>query len=164
MGLGNYINSSSGVKFRRGENSAPGLTGIAGRRPFMIIFVENKLLTERENLEENLKIEEMATLRKNDSGLPANLYLDDTGSWSNSGHWKRIKFQPDTGDRPVTRNMVPMSISDSPRVLVKNVKLALDAKQLDRIKAFVRANKDLLLQLADAKISILEFGRRMVKV
>jgi hypothetical protein len=130
----------------------------------MIIFVENKLLTEQENLEENLRIEEMATLRKSDSGLPANLYLDDTGSWSKSGHWKRIKFQPNTGDRPVTRDMVPMSIDDSPKILVKNIKVALNAKQLEQIKAFVRANKDLLLQLANAEISILEFGRKMVKV
>jgi hypothetical protein len=130
----------------------------------MIIFVENKLLTEQENLEENLKIEEMATLRKSDSGLPANLYLDDIGNWGKSGHWKRIKFQPNTGDRPVTRDMVPMSIDDNPQILVKNIKVALNAKQLNQIKAFVRANKDLLLQLADAEISILEFGRRMIKV
>jgi hypothetical protein len=130
----------------------------------MIIFVENKLLTEQENLEENLKIEEMATLRKNDSGLPANLYLDDIGSWSKSGHWKRIKFQPNAGDRPVTRDMVPMSIDDNPQILVKNAKIELNAKQLNQIKAFVKANKDLLLQLSNAEISILEFGRRMVKV
>jgi hypothetical protein len=130
----------------------------------MIIFVKNKLLTEQENLEENLKIEEMATLRKNDSGLPVNLYLDDIGSWSKSGHWKRIKFQPNAGDRPVTRDMVPMSIDDNPQILVKNAKIDLNAKQLNQIKAFVKANKDLLLQLADAEISILEFGRRMVKV
>jgi hypothetical protein len=130
----------------------------------MVIFVKSKLFTERENLEENLKIEEMATLRKSDSGLPANLYLDDTGSWSKSGHWKRIKFQPNAGDRPVPRDMVPMSIDDNPQILVKNVKIALNAKQLAQIKTFVRVNKDLLLQLADAEISILEFGRRMVKV
>jgi hypothetical protein len=130
----------------------------------MIILVENKLLTEQENLEENLKIEEMATLRKNASGLPANLYLDDTGSWSKSGHWKRIKFQPDTGDRPITRDMIPMSIGDNPQVLVKNAKIELNAKQIGQIKAFVRANKDLLLQLADAEIDIFEFGRRMKRV
>jgi hypothetical protein len=130
----------------------------------MIIFVEDKLLTEQENLDENLKIEEMATLRKSDSDLPANLYLDDTGSWSKSGQWKRIKFQPNTGDRPVTGDMVPMSISDNPQILVKNARISLNSKQLEQIRAFVRANKDLLLQLADAEISILEFGRRMVTV
>jgi hypothetical protein len=130
----------------------------------MIIFVKKEMLTEQENLEENRRIEEMATLRKSDSGLPANLYLDDVGSWSKSGHWKRIKFQPNTGDRPVTRDMVPMSIDDDPQILIKNAKISLNAKQLEQIKRFVRANKNLLLQLADAEISIIEFGRKMVKV
>jgi hypothetical protein len=117
--------------------------------------------TEQENLVENTQITEMATLRKKDSGLPVNLYLDDIGSWSKSGHWKRIKFQPDTGDRPVTVNMIPMSIEDNPQILLKNAKISLNAKQVEEIKTFVRNNKVLLLQLADAKISILEFGRRM---
>jgi hypothetical protein len=130
----------------------------------MIFFVKNKLLTEQENLEENLTIEEMATLRKTDSGLPANLYLDDAGAWGKSGHWKRIKFQPNAGDRPMTRDRVPMSIADDPQILVKNVKIDLSMKQLEQIKSFVRANKNLLLQLADAEISILEFGRKMIKV
>ena len=128
----------------------------------MIIIRGPEFLTEEQNLAENLKIEEMATLRKSDSGLPANLYLDDTGSWSKSGHWKRIKFQPDTGDRPITRSMIPMSIDDNPQVLVKDARISLNTKQLEQIKMFVRVNKDLLLQLADAKISILDFGRKMI--
>jgi hypothetical protein len=152
------------VEFQRSKYRPGEIPDASERRYFMIVFVEDKLPTEQENLEENLKIEEMATLRKNVSGLPANLYLDDAGSWSKSGHWKRIKFQPNTGDRPMTRDMVPMSIADDPQILVKNVKVALNAKQLDQIKAFVRANKDLLLQLADAEIDIFEFGRRMKKV
>jgi hypothetical protein len=49
-------------------------------------------LTEEENLLENLSMELVATLRKSDSGLPANLYLDDTGNWSKSGHWKGSSF------------------------------------------------------------------------
>jgi hypothetical protein len=130
----------------------------------VIVLVENieGFLTEQENLVENQQIEEMATLHKSTSGLPANLYLDDTGSWTKSGHWKRIKFQPDKGDRAVTRNMVPMSIDDNPQVLVKNARLALDAKDIEQIKIFVKNNKELLLQLADQKIDIFEFGRRMI--
>jgi hypothetical protein len=130
----------------------------------MIILVDKKsgFMTEQENLAENRRITEMAALRKADSGLPANLYLDDTGSWARSGHWKRIKFQPDKSDRPVTTNMVPMSIGDDPQILVKGMKIQLSAQDIEQIKAFVRNNKDLLLQLADAKISILEFGKKMV--
>lgn len=121
-------------------------------------------MTEEKNLLENTIIEEMATLRKSASGLPANLYLDDAASWSKSGHWNRIKFQPNTGDHPMTREMIPMSISDDPQILSSNPRIALNAKQLEQIKAFVRANKGLLLQLSDAKIDIFEFGRKMIQV
>jgi hypothetical protein len=130
----------------------------------MIIFVENKILTERENLEENLRMGELAALRKSDSGLPANLYLDDEKRYVKARHWKRIKFQPNTGDHPITRNMVPMSIEDDPKILAKDVKISLNAKQLNKIKAFVKANKNLLLQLADMKINLADFLKRMVKV
>jgi hypothetical protein len=130
----------------------------------MIIFVENKLLTEQENLEENLKIKEMATLRKKRSGLPVNLYLDDAGTWSKSGHWKRIKFQADKSDSANTRSMIPMSISDNPRILIKNPRLSLSADDIEKVKIFVKMNKDLLLQLADEKIDIVEFTNKMVKI
>jgi hypothetical protein len=134
----------------------------------MIILTEKKeppYLTEKENLAENTRIiYEMATLRKKDSGLPANLYLDDIGSWSKSGHWKRIKFQPNTGDRPVTQNMIPMSIDSNPQILVKNAKMSLNTKQIEQIKTFVKNNKELLLQLSDAKISIIDFWKQMKTV
>ena len=35
---------------------------------------------------------EMVTLRKSRSGLPVNLYLDDSGSYLDGGHGPRIKF------------------------------------------------------------------------
>jgi hypothetical protein len=132
----------------------------------MIIAIENPVyLSEAGNLLENSYIKEMAVLRKSDSGLPANLFLDDTGSWTSSGHWKRIKFQPNTGDNPISRAMVPMSIGDNPQILVDDLRIiTLNAKQIRQIKAFVRANKDLLLQLADKKIKFGDFIRMMVKV
>jgi hypothetical protein len=123
----------------------------------MIVFVENRLFTEQENLDENLKIEEMATLRKKRSGLPVNLYLDDAKSWSKSGHWKRIKFQSDKGDSPNTRSMIPMSIEENPQILIKNPRMSLSAKDIEQIKTFVKLNKELLLQLSDAEIDIGEF-------
>ena len=94
---------------------------------------------------------------------PINLYLDDAGIWAKAGHWKIIKFQPDTGDHPNTRNMIPMSISDDPQIMIKNPKIAISSNQIEEVKTFIKNNKDLLLQLADAKISILDFGRLMKK-
>jgi hypothetical protein len=130
------------------------------------LFNGCRFLTEEENLDENLKIiQEMgATLRKKESGLPANLFLDDAKTWSQSGHGRRIKFQPNTGDHPNTRNMIPMSIDDDPQILTKNARISLNAKQIGQIKAFVQANKEQLLLLSDAKISFIDFWKQMKKV
>jgi hypothetical protein len=132
----------------------------------MIIFVENTMgfITEQANLVENQQITEMATLRKKRSGLPVNLYLDDSKSWAQAGHWKRIKFQPNKGDPPDTRSMIPMSIDENPEILVKNPKMSLSAKDIEQIKNFVRSNRELLLQLSDAKIDIGDFLDRMKTV
>jgi hypothetical protein len=132
----------------------------------MIILVEKNsgFITEQENLAENRKITEMATLRKKRSGLPMNLYLDDSKSWAQSGHWKRIKFQPDKGDPPDTRSMIPMSISENPEILIKNPRMNLSAKDVEQVKRFVQLNKDALLLLSDAKIDIWDFLDRMITV
>jgi hypothetical protein len=110
------------------------------------------------------ELEEMATLRKDRSGLPVNLYLDDSMSYKRGGHAKRIKFQPDRGDRPITRSMIPMSIDDDPQIMGKNVRLNLSTADIDKVKAFVKANKDLLLALSDMKIDIYDFIARMTKI
>jgi hypothetical protein len=141
-------------------------TGHAGRR-FLMGLVENgtladDLLTERGNVEENLGIELMVTLYKIESGLPANLYLDDTGSWSKFGDRRILKLQSNAGARS-TRDTVAMSIEDNPQILGNSAKMKLNDKQLEQIKAFVRANKELLLQFADGKIDFLEFYNRIIK-
>lgn len=96
---------------------------------------------------------EMATLRKNKSGLPVNLYLDDVGSYKSGGHGPRIKFQPNKGNSPNTRGMIPMTISDSPYIPIPNYKQQLDGigdSDIAIIKSFIILNKDILLRLCDS--------------
>jgi len=107
------------------------------------------IMTEQENLQENIQLQEMAVFRKKESGLPVNLYFDDSGTWKNTGHWKRIKIQPDKGDHPNTRNMIPMSISDDPKILVDNPNIRLSNSEVGQIKSFVANNVELLLNLED---------------
>ena len=128
---------------------------------FEEVLRESQKLSKVENLRENMKLSEMATLRKERSGLPVNIYLDDSGSWSRSGHWKRIKFQPDTNNHPDTRNMIPMSISDDPEILVRDARMSLSSSEIEEIKSFVRNNKEILLKLSDSEIDIQEFIERM---
>lgn len=107
---------------------------------------------------------EMATLRKNRSGLPVNLYLDDAQSYKKGGHWKRIKFQADKGNSPNTRDMIPMSIEDEPRIMAGASYTKLSSADIEKVRNFVKANKELLLKLADFEIDFPEFVQKMKKV
>lgn len=112
---------------------------------------------------------EMATLRKARSGLPVNLYLDDSGSCLNGGHGPRIKFQPDKGNCPNTRLVIPMTISDEPTIPIKNYQSRLNdvgSDDISLIRAFVIANKANLLRLCDCndEYDISNFLEDMVKV
>ena len=104
---------------------------------------------------------EMSALKKKRSGLPVNLYLDDTGNYRKSGHWKRIKFQGDYGDRTNPSNLITMSISATPEILPKNVKVKLPAKDIEAIRQFVIQNEQLLSDLSDEKIDFVEFVKNM---
>ena len=92
---------------------------------------------------------EMACLRKKRTGLPVNIYVDDSGAWKESGHANRIKFQSNRSDHPMTRGMIPMSIDDNPRILVQNPKMDLSASDIKAVQKFVIANKDLLGRLGE---------------
>jgi hypothetical protein len=108
-------------------------------------------------------LEEMAGLRKHDSGLPVNIWLDDSHAYTRGRHAKRIKFQGDYGNNVNAGNMFSMIISkDDPQIPVKQLpKLRLPKKDIDAIKNFVRNNADLLDKLADEKISFIDFSRQM---
>lgn len=106
---------------------------------------------------------EMACLRKNKTGLPVNIYVDDSGAWKESGHANRIKFQRDKGDRPITRDMIPMSIEDNPRILVQSPDMELSASDIDAVKQFIRDNRILLEKLGNTEIDIEDFIREMVR-
>ena len=134
----------------------------------MIIIQENKNIY---GLEENTdfteifdsNLDEMATLRKKRSGLPVNIWVDDSMKYIRGGHGMRIKFQPDKGNRPITQGMVPMTIEDEPRIIGTN-KLKISGSEIEKLKMFIKKNKDLLVSLSDMKIDFGDFLNKMKKV
>jgi hypothetical protein len=109
------------------------------------------------------ELEEMAGLRKSDAGLPVNIWLDDSKSYTRGHHAKCIKFQGDYGNNINPSNLFSMLISkDDPQIPAKQLpRLRLPAKDVEVIKVFVKNNADLLSKLADAEISFLTFTRQM---
>lgn len=100
---------------------------------------------------EKSNLYEMATLKKRRSGLPVNIYLDDSGSYIAGGHAPRIKFQPNKNDSSDTRIMIPMTISDNPEIPIdyKSQLNGITEKDISEIKNFVISNKSNLLRLCN---------------
>jgi hypothetical protein len=93
---------------------------------------------------------------KKNSGLPANLWIDDTGSYRNSGHWKRIKFQINGGDLFQKNNLGVITISDNPQVISsKNIELSNE--EVEDIIEFVKKHKTDLELIADQEMSFQDF-------
>lgn len=131
--------------------------------------MDSDLFESRSSVNERSNAFEMATLRKSRSGLPVNLYLDDSGSYIDGGHCPRIKFQSDKGNSPNTRSMIPMTISDDPTIPLINYQSRLDgvgSDEISLIMSFVIANKANLLRLCDRndEYDLANFLGDMVKV
>jgi hypothetical protein len=109
------------------------------------------------------ELEEMAGLRKSRTGLPVNLWVDDSHAYVRGRHSKRIKFQGDYGNNVNAGNMFSMIISkNDPQIPAKQfARLKLPAKDIDAIKTFVKNNVDLLDMLADEKIDFITFVQKM---
>jgi hypothetical protein len=109
------------------------------------------------------ELEEMATLKKTVTGLPVNIWVDETKVYAQGGHAKRIKFQGDYGNNTNRSNLFTMILSkDDPQIPAKQLsKLKLPAKDINAIKTFVKKNADILDKLADERIDIATFLKQM---
>lgn len=112
---------------------------------------------------DNKLVVEMSTLFPNETGLPVRIYIDDTGTYMNSGHSGsyRIKFQQDASIlRP--REWMPVTIPDLR--IMQNSKISpitIPQRQVNKVIQWAKENTDLLLQLKDLKINGQQFKDRM---
>lgn len=112
--------------------------------------------------EERRVINEMATLRKSDSNLPMDIWLDEGGTYQ--GHAPRIKFRASKEQRN-TREFSSMQIANPPKIENFPKNADVSTKDLEILEKFVITNMDLLLQLANNEIDYrTEFLPNMVKV
>lgn len=106
-------------------------------------------------------INEMATLRKADSNLPMDVWLDEGGTYQ--GHAPRIKFRASKEQRN-TREFSSMLLTDPPTIENPPQHYDLKPKDLELLKKFVIENLDLLLKLANNEIDYrTQFLPNMIK-
>lgn len=99
----------------------------------------------------------MVTLRKKDSGLPVNIYIDDSISYKRGKHSKRIKFQTDIGFSSMTLdgNVVAKTLPDS---------IDIDAADIAQIRNFVLNNAEYLSLVADFNLDYDDFKNHLMIV
>ena len=93
--------------------------------------------------------------------FPANIFIDDGGLWTNIGNKKIILFQTNNDEDRDFNKIVPMSIENEPKILVKNEKINLKDPEVEQIKDFIRKSQIEIVQLANDKISKLEFSDKI---
>lgn len=100
-----------------------------------------------------MSLQDYIALRKTDSKLPVNLFIDDSRSYKRGRHSKRIKFQNNHGDKPNTRGSFSSMTLDG-EVVKKTLPshLEISQKDIDKIRNFVLNNKDCLSLIADFEL------------
>jgi len=107
---------------------------------------------------------EMSTYPQRDTGLPMCIWVDDCGAYKRAGHSQRVKFQPDKRTTHLkTYEFASMSIKDL-QIFNLPQKHGLSSGDIGKLKLWVTKNRDILLLVADKKITRQEFEKRMVKV
>lgn len=123
------------------------LTKLAKREIKQIDF-----LTEIIPLDEEVRaINEMSTIRKEDTKLPTDIWLDEVGTYR--GHAPRIKFKANKEQRN-SMEFSSMTITDEPTIENLPNRCSLKNKDLEKLKKFVINNKELLISLYNRQITL----------
>jgi hypothetical protein len=123
-------------------------------------------MTLDENLQENQQYGHLmilSLLRKFETGLPVNIWVDPGQTYKIIGQSKQIKFQLDNADHPNYYKMITMTISDNPEIIDNLDKIKLSENEIKLIKQFIILNLDILLRLGD-NIGIVEFVKKMKRI
>lgn len=119
-----------------------------------------KKLTKSEQflneLNEKQQLWEMSNRRKNQTGLPVNIYIDENGTYRAVKHSKRIKFQLNHGDKMQNQLFAEMlldrSIVKNTFQKSKNIKIEVDKKDIKQVSNYVKNNSYALDKVADEEI------------
>ena len=70
-----------------------------------------------------MRLIEFSMFRKSETGLPVNLWVDETDFRPVKHNFSRLKFQNNFSDRFTSnKDMIPISVEDEPKVLLKSFK------------------------------------------
>lgn len=105
---------------------------------------------------------EMANKYKEETLLPMNIWIDETGAYVNGRHGKRIKFQLDKAEDFENTNTGSMDLNGN--IYPPNLKIQkLKTRDLAALRNFVRNNRYALEKIADQEIRLYRVWPDMIK-
>ena len=109
---------------------------------------QNKIINE--NILFN-QLNEMSVLRKEDTELAFDIWLDEKSSYKSGRHWHRIKIRPKNGDNNTKKWITYMlnGENDTPSFENENDAKQFKGKDIKDLEIFIIKNKNLIIELAN---------------
>lgn len=117
-------------------------------------------IKEKDLFQETLHLQEMANVRKKQTGLPVNIWIDEAETYKKGKHSKFIKFQMDKGlnfKEPTCPMLLDGTIPE------KVLQCSISKSEIKEIQTFVINNAYALDKLADQLIWKEDFFEFMIK-
>ena len=128
-------------------------------------FVEDQNYETIEELLQTVYIDEMllgmATISQNTTGLDVIIWVTQSTGKHNL---PLIKFQNNTATKIQINELIPISISDDPKILLKNNdlnKIKISQTQINGIKQWIMKNKEILIDYWEEKITTDELFQKL---
>ena len=108
---------------------------------------------------------EMANISQSTTGLDVIIWVQTNNTQSTGKHnLPRIKFQNNTATKIQINELIPISISDDPKILLKNNdlnKIKISQTQINGIKQWIMKNKEILIYYWEEKITTDELFQKL---
>ena len=110
---------------------------------------------------------EMANISQSTTGLDVIIWVQTNNTQSTGKHnLPRIKFQNNTATKIQINELIPISISDDPKILLKNNvlnKIKISQTKINGIKQWIMKNKEILIDYWEEKITTDELFQKLKK-
>ena len=106
----------------------------------------------------------MACKRREETQLPMNIWIDESGHYAEAGGPKRIKFQLDRADLAEVSDGKVGDMDLDGKVCPANLVIeSLEASDLRKLRNFVRNNRYALERIADQDVHIFQIWADIIK-
>lgn len=116
---------------------------------------------KKDNGEFNDELIEYMWLRPSKTGIPVDIFVDDGGAYKRNGH--PLLLLARNGYTRADADFIPFVVSDNPKLYRESLVYNISTDEILHIRNFIAKNIQILKDLADDKISQIEFFKSIRK-